>query len=566
MGLVRRIGPGLLSDADPSWAPERLLLALAAASGAAAAGAGAAAGFLAWSRTEAAGAPLEPVPFRRGTLAALALAAILVGPALRFAALSSLPPWLWVDDLSLIGPALELTGSASDFADAIRPLPYGVPRAYGSVGVLYLEGYRAAIDLAGTTVLGVRLPSALSGAASLVTAALLGRALLPAGGGMLTALVLAGLRWHLILSRWAFNMILLAPVVDLATLALLSARRRRSAPLALAAGIVAGTGAHVYLSAWPAGAALALFALWPASPAERAQSRLARSAAFLLGFGACAVPLFLLREGRAAPYFARAADHNVMLEIRRTRSLLPPIAAAADALVSPWLSADPTPRNDLPGRSRLGWLLGVPVSIALGRALVRPREPLSGLLLAHAAAFLAAVVAGGQADNPNGSRFAYLSTLAAVAAAAGILWLVARVPPARRRAAAIAAVGAVAAGGALGARDALVRWSEHPETFRGFHGQDTLIGRAAARWDAFGDVEIARGLGHSPIAIEAVRRYGLDPDRASAAVPPSTGQRSLRIAVPGSVPGTGERLVERVEDPWGRPWAVVLARRGEPGR
>jgi hypothetical protein len=315
------------------------LLALAAASGAAAAGAGAAAGFFAWSRTKAAGAPLEPVPFRRGTLAALTLAAILVGPALRFAALSSLPPWLWVDDLSLIGPALELTGSASDFDDAIRPLPYGVPRAYGSIGVLYLEGYRAAIDLAGTTVLGVRLPSALGGAASLVTAALLGRALLPAGGGMLTALVLAGLRWHLILSRWAFNTILLAPLVDLATPALLSARRRRRS------GRSRG-----WLGRRPS-----------SSDSRRLPCR----------FSSC-------REGRAAPYFARATDHNVMLEIRRTRSLLPPVAAAADALVSPWLLADPTSRNDLPGRSRLGWLFGIPVSIVLGRALMSSGSRIPG--------------------------------------------------------------------------------------------------------------------------------------------------------------------------------------------
>jgi ABC-type nitrate/sulfonate/bicarbonate transport system permease component len=64
-------------------------------------------------------------------------------------------------------------------------------------------------------VFGVRFPSALAGAASLVTAALLGRALLPSGGGALAALILAGLRWHLILSRWAWVMIVLAPIVEI---------------------------------------------------------------------------------------------------------------------------------------------------------------------------------------------------------------------------------------------------------------------------------------------------------------------------------------------------------------
>ena len=232
-----------------------------------------------------------------------------------------------------------------------------------------------------------------------------------------------------------------------------------------------------------------------------------------LGFAVCAAPLFLFHEGRAAPYFARTADHNVLLEIRRTGSLRPPFEAVADALVSPWLLGDPTPRHDLPGRTRLGWILGIPVAIALGRALLRPRDAISGLLLAHAAAFLAAVAAGGQADNPNGSRFAYLSTLTAVAAAAGVLWILGRVPPRSRRVAALAAVGAIAVDGAVSARAALRFWPEHAETFRGFHGEDTLIGRAAARWDRYGTVEIARDLGHSSLAIEAVRRFRLDPYR-----------------------------------------------------
>jgi len=561
IALARRIGPALLADPEASWAPSRLLLGLAVAAGAAAAGAMATAGFLAWARSSGAAEELSPIPFRSSTLAALTLLAIVTGAALRFAALERVPEWLWVDDLSLMRPALELSGRPSDFSDSIRAVPYGVPKPYGSVGVLYLEGYRAALAFAGTTVLGVRLPSALAGAASLVTAALLGRALLPPGGGMLAALVLAGLRWHLILSRWAFVMILLAPIVDLATLALLSSRKRRSLTRALAAGIIGGLGAHVYLSAWPAGAALALFALWPAEAGERAGARVARSAAFALGFAVCAAPLFLFHEGRAASYFARTADHNVLLEMRRTGSLRPPFEAVADALVSPWLLGDPTPRHDLPGRTRLGWILGIPVAIALGRALVRPRDAISGLLLAHAAAFLAAVAAGGQADIPNGSRFAYLSTLTAVAAAAGILWLLGRVPPRSRRAAALAAIGAIAVEGAVSARAALRFWPEHPETFRGFHGQDTLIGQAAARWDRYGSVEIARGLGHSSLAIEAVRRFRLDPRADGAAAPGGPVSLRARIVAPGTEAGSGEHPVERIVDPWGKSWAVIFARR-----
>jgi hypothetical protein len=349
--------------------------------------------------------------------------------------------------------------------------------------------------------------------------------------------------------------------VDLATLVLVEARRRRSAGLSAVSGLVAGIGAHVYLSAWPAAAALALFAVWPKDQPERAGARLSRAAAFAAGFLICTAPLFLLRHGRAAPYFARTADHNVGLEIARTKSLLPPLAAAADTIVAPWFLGDPTPRHDLPGRSRLGWLLGVPVAIALGRVLLRPREEISGLLGAHAAAVVAAVVAGGQADHPNGARFAYLATVAALAAAAGVLWIIGRAPRERRRAAAMAAVGALAVGGALSARDALVRWPEHRATFDSFHGQDTLIGRAAARWGAYGSVEVASGLGQSPLTIEAARRYRLDPESTDARRSASDRRFRIRIGSAEAPPLGGERVVERIQDPWGRSWGSVRARR-----
>jgi hypothetical protein len=563
---VRWIRPALLTDADPSWAASRLLLWLLVFVLAALAGGAAAGAFVLWSRIPAAGEPLRPLPLPAWALGVLAAAAIVTGAALRFAALDSVPETLWIDDVSLIRPALALRGAPSDFANAVRAAPFGVPKPYGSVGVLYLEGYRAALRLWGTTVFGVRFPSALAGVASLVTAALLGRALLPSGGGALTALVLAGLRWHLILSRWAWVMIALAPIVDVATLLAIRARaggrRGGGAHLAwaLAAGLVAGLGAHVYLSAWPAGAALALFFLLPS--ADAARSRVLRAAAFGVGFALCAAPLFVLHEGRVTPYFARTADHNVFLEMARQKSSMPPIAAAADTLVAPWFLADPTPRHDLPGRRRLPWPIGVAVAIAFARAFLRPRDAVAGLLLAHGAAVLLAVVAGGQADHPNGSRFAYLASLAAVAAAAGVLWLVGLFPPARRRAAALAAVGILAVLGALGARDALIVWPERRETFDSFHGQDTWIGRAASRWEAYGPLAIEPGVGHSALAVEAVRAYRLDPGREP--VPsPSGGLLRSRLARPSTEPAreAGERVVERVVDPWGKELARVLSRR-----
>jgi hypothetical protein len=559
--LARWIRPGLLADADPAWSVPRLLLGLLLAAVASSAGVLVAALFLLAARRLAGGRVPVGLPLPSSALAALAAGAILLGAAARFAGLATRPASLWIDDVSLISPALALSGSFRDFADSIRPAPFGVPKTYGSVGVLYLELYRLILTLFGTTVFGVRFLSAAAGVASLITAAALARFLLPRGGGALAALVLAGLRWHLILSRWGWNAVVLAPILDVAVLLLLAARRRESLALAIAAGALAGLAAHVYLSAWIAAAGLLLLAAWPSEPPIAPGRRALRAFLFAAGFALAAAPLFLLREGRAAGYFARASDHSLAAEIRHTRSVLPAFAAAADSLAGPWFVADPVARNDLPGRTRLPWVLGIPVAVAFGRALVKPREELSAYLLSQAGAALAGSVAGGQAGVPNGYRFGYLCDATAVAAAAGLLLLVGLFPDVRRRAAALAAVGLVAVSGALGARDALLLWPDRAGTFEGFHGQDTLVARAALRWERYGEVAVSRDLGHSAVTIEGIRRYRLEADRPAEPAGLLRG-RNFRIVPPDAAPSPGERVLERVRDGQGHDWAVVLGRRG----
>ena len=559
--LARFFGPALLADPERAWAPARLLLGLAVASAAAAAGAIAAALFLAGAAGASARRPLEPLPLAPGALAAIAIAAVLAGSFLRLAGLDRVPVPLWVDDISLAPPTLELKGTWSDFADTIRPAPYGVSKPFGTVGVLYLEVRRAALELAGVSVLGVRLPAALAGCASIVTAGLLGRALLPAGGGALAALALSGMRWQLILSRWGWVAMFLAPVADVAALLLLSARRTRRPAVAAVAGLVAGLGAHVYLSAWVVAGTLGLLAVWPGA-AGPLRSRARVAAAFAAGFLVAAAPLFLFKENRATPYFSRLSDHSLAIEIERARSARPLLEATSDALKAPWFLPDPVPINDLPGKSRLGWILGVPVALALGRALLRPTEEISAYLLAHAGCALAASVASGQAHAPNGFRFGYLTTVTAVAAAAGALGIVAAVSAARRREAALAVVGLLSVNGAIGARDALVRWGESRVTFDFFHGPDTLVARAAARWERYGPVRTDLALVHSPLTFEAVRRLRLDPWRTPRMEPArAPGDAAFRIVRPGAPRREGERVVERIADAWGREWGIVVAGR-----
>lgn len=559
--IVRAIRPALLADPDPSWIAARFLLWLGVLAGTASAGGLAAGLFLLWIRSRFFSDVTPPLPWRRPTIVLVAVAALVFGTFLRFAALERIPSPMWIDDLSLIPAALELKGAPSDFEDSVRPAPYGVLKPYGSVGVLYLELFRASLRSFGATVFGVRFLSAAAGVLSLVTATLVAGALLPAGGGALAGLVLAGLRWSLLFSRWGWVAIVFAPFADVAALLLIRARRQTSLVLGIAAGLVAGLSAHIYLTAWVVLAALIAFALWPL-PTGAARFRLRLALLLALGFALAASPLFLLRKPGGSPYFARASDHNVLKEVHYLRSPMPALLAAADSLAAPWFRGDPSHHHDLPGRARLDWILGIPVAVALLRALVRPREPFSAFLLCHGGAAFCAAVAGGHAGIPNGYRFAYLSNVTAVAASGGILALVGLVPAARRRAAVLAAVGLVTISGTLGARDALLRWPERPETFAGFFGQDTLLGRAIARWDRFGTVAVDPGVGYAPVTFETIRRYRLDPDGAKlAGRAAGSGKRAFRVAVPGTAARAGERRVERIADAWGRDWGCVYGRR-----
>lgn len=563
--LVSAIRLRLLLDPDPAWALARLLLTLGVIGAAVGAGVTVSAAIFLWGRTRAVRETLPGFPLSAGALVLIAAMALVAGAALRFAALDRVPAALWVDDVSLIVPALALHGGPGDFADPVRGVPFGLPRPYGSVGVLYLELYRAALLAFGTTVFGVRFLSAAAGVLSIATAMALGRALLPRGGGALAGLVVAGMRWHLILSRWGWNAIVLVPVLDIAFLLLLRGRRRRSAATVAAAGLVAGLAAHIYLAAWIGLLALGLFVLWPDARLSR-RWRLLSAGFFAAAFFLAASPLLWPGRDRT-PYFRRAGQHNVLVEIRRQRSLEPLFSGAAIALAAPWFGGDPSPWNDLPHASRLGWILGIPVAAALARALWRPREELSGFLLAQAGAGFAATVAWGTEMQPNGYRVAYLTTVTGVAAAAGALSLLSLFRERARRAVAIALVGLFAISGALAARDLFLRWGPALEASEGYQGRDNLVARAILRWQRYGRVERDPGLARilaneSNLYVDLLVRYGLDAGGSAPPAPSAAAvariSRRFRMAPSGAKPGPGERIVERLRDGTGRDWAVVF--------
>jgi hypothetical protein len=555
LNLVRSLRPALLLDPEPSWAIPRLLLGLGVIVAAASVGAISAAGFFRWTRSSLSLSPLPRLTFSSGTLAALAAMAFLLGIFARLAKLDSIPEALWIDDVSEIGPALDLSGRWRDFADSVRPVPFGESPS-GTVGVLYLEYFRLILLLFGTNTFSLRLPAAIAGVASVVTTGLLARRVLPRGGATLAIVVLAGLSWHVTMSRLGWVALVIAPVVSLATLLLLRSRDRPSPILALCAGALIGIGAHVYMAAWVAAAGLLAIALWPPRSPVSASGpvRFVPAALFVFGFCLAVSPLFLFRAGRTTPYFLRAGNQSLFVDVRYWRSAMPAFEAASDGISAPWVSES----REWPQNVQLRVVFRALLAVAFLRALRRPRDELSMIVLAQAGAALVATVLGGNRGVPNGFRFGYLSDVTAIAIAGGALWTLLLVRRADRRVLATAMVGLLAAGSLLGARDFFLYFSVRPGRERS--SETTLVARAASRWDRYGTVEIDPRLVHFKTMVAAIRRYRLDPEDSGLpadALRDARTAREFRIVRPGTVPRPGERAVEVVR---GEGWtcAVVL--------
>ena len=259
---------------------------------------------------------------------------------------------------------------------------YGRADPHEMIGVAYLRVLRGCLHALGATLEALRLPSLVGGVASLATAGLLARALLPGGrvapwpswpsrvcGGTSSCRCPGGTRCSSSRS-WTWRRSACSPRGAAARWA--PARRRRRGARDRRRTSTSRPGSRARLcSSSP-------LARRGGAPRRRDRGARGRVRRGLRARRVAALPLSrgtqpaLLRPlGAAQPRCARSG----------TRSRwLPAFAAAADALPAPWLIPDPEGRHDLEGASRLGWIVGIPVAVALARALRSPRQELSGLL------------------------------------------------------------------------------------------------------------------------------------------------------------------------------------------
>jgi len=171
----------------------------------------------------------------------LALIAVigLLGLAVRVIDLDQIPPGLHFDQAANGLLALQvLTGQA-------RPVFFS---SYAGREALFMYLIAAVSAVIGPGIVALRLAGALAGAATIVAVAFLGAALYNRRAGILASAFLAGLYWHLHVSRLGERTILVPLLDTLALLALWHAFRRRSFGLAVLGGALAGLQLYTYPS------------------------------------------------------------------------------------------------------------------------------------------------------------------------------------------------------------------------------------------------------------------------------------------------------------------------------
>jgi len=292
-----------------------------------------------------------------------ALAAVLlVAAALRFAALSHLPPAHYRD--------VAITA-----LDALRALA-GHPRLhYVRDEGLYSNIMALVFWLAGPSDAAVRFQGALFGTLTCLAVYRLGRVLGSRRAGLYGAGFLAVSLWHVILSRSGFRAILLPLLLTAGVAFLVEGLERVSTARLAAAGVLIGLCVHAY----PASRVVPLllpFAAVAGLGVDGVRWRRARRglAAFVLAAAAIAAPMIL--------HYIRHPDD--FTDPKRIVSVfspgLPPGAAAAYLRHSLGATAlmfhvhgDDNLRHNLPGAPLLDPVTGLLLVIGAGAAVIALR-------------------------------------------------------------------------------------------------------------------------------------------------------------------------------------------------
>jgi hypothetical protein len=366
-------------------------------------------------------------PLVRCDWALLAVATAL-GLGFRLWRIVEIPNGLWIDELATAANAARLRhlpfqpfGTTPLFADG--------PEWVHTTN-LYLYACLSVLQPLGFSQPAIKLISVLPGVAAVPALFLLARRLLPRAGAFAAAALLAASPWHVTVSRWGWDQVLVTTLAIVAFSRLHEGMEGGSPRSAYAAGIVVGVAQFAYLAArlLAVGAALGLLARL-VTPRER-RPRLA-ALLFAAGLVQAALPLAVLSARQPSRLHVRAQEISIVPGL--LRGDLAPLAENLHAYALMFnVSGDRNPRQNIPGEPMLSPATGLLFLAGLAIALARAGTPGFPLVLAWLGAGLLGGLLSGPLSAPNSYRVGLVEPACMLLAGATVAWISG--PPWRPRA------------------------------------------------------------------------------------------------------------------------------------
>lgn len=290
---------------------------------------------------------------------------VAVAAVFRLYRIDALPPGLWRDE--------------AGYALAAKDVMNGVLQVYwGDKEPFFPYVLAGVFAVFGATPIALRVTAAVFGVLTVGATFLLGRVLLGRYGGLIAALCLATVFWHLDLSRVGFRVITMPLAITLCFYCFWQATRHsetagagRSLPWWIAAGLLAGFAPYTYLAARMTPVVLMVFFCYLALTGRRTLTDSGRG---WIGLGIVAVfaflPLGVFYALNPSYFFDRAGQ---LSPFGAAHDLPGVLAIAGKGMLDTagmfFVHGDIEPRHNLPGRpvfdpmTALLFLLGIGVAL-----------------------------------------------------------------------------------------------------------------------------------------------------------------------------------------------------------
>ena len=393
----------------------------------------------------------EPTPGRRLDRRDWLLLAFLTALAASFRLyrIGEVPSGPWVDELAAGANAIHLVGTHRFQPFGSTPL-FAIGPEWVHTSNLYLYACHLVLRATGFSQLGLKLISVLPGIAAVPLTYTLARRFLHRDASALAAGMLAVSQWHVTVSRWGWDEVLVTALA-VAMFAKLEDGFGRPRGLGLVkAGAIAGLSLYAYAAARIALLAAGVLVVVRPRAGGRRGRDLAR---FAVGVAVACLPIAV--HWAAHPLTAAAREREISLLPQLAHGDLAPLGANLVAYSRMfWLDGDRNPRQNLPGAPMLDPVAGTLFALGLAATARRWRRQDARL----GAVWLGVGLLGGVLSLPESAPNSYRVGLVAPAcmliAAIGWRELAARSFLSRLRGLArqrrMLAAGALAASGMFG--------------------------------------------------------------------------------------------------------------------